>query len=202
MRIGRRIWWIALPLWASAITACQNADMLAPGGRAALSDAEAAAISEYLTQRAFEGWDFGQVGDVGGAALLAGSTLSIDHTVDALAPCPFGGALGVSGAISGSIDDQAFSGNLDLDLTTAARACAIEHQGIGLTLDTGPDLRLDGTFAFDQTGLVGEATFTYTGVVSWAADDGRSGKCVYDVLVTVTSQGSLAQSGAVCGISL
>ena len=128
--------------------------------------------------------------------------IAIDYAVSVSGECPLGGTLSVSGAVTGTIDDQTFAGDLDLGLTTAASACGIDHQQTAITVDTNPDLVLAGSFAFDQGQLVGEAVFTYLGTVSWVTDDGRSGSCSYDVLVTATSDGSLAQSGTVCGTSL
>jgi len=203
MKIGRWITWIAVALGAASMSACQNADVAAPEGAGdPLTTAEAAAISEYLMNGAFQGWDFSEAGSGSGAALLAGTPITIEHAVTATAPCPLGGTLSVSGAISGSIDDQTFAGDLELGLTTTATGCAILHDGVQLSVDTGPDLQLEGSFAFDQTGLVGEATFTYVGALAWSSDDGRSGSCSYDVLVTADSGGSLVQSGTVCGTSL
>lgn len=69
-------------------------------------------------------------------------------------------------------------------------------------IDTNPDLRLAGDFSFADGAPVGVSTFTYSGAVLWEAEDGRSGSCSYDVVVTVSPDGSTAESGTVCGTSV
>ena len=206
MRIRTRTAGLVAGLAWIAFAGCQNADVTAPGGDGGvgtLTVAEIAAVSDYLMNGAFDGWDFGDAaGEGGGASLLSGAPITIDYALTIVNDCPAGGTLGVSGAISGTIDDQTFAGDLDLGLTTSASACAIAHEQTMITIDTDPDLVLNGSFAFDQGQLVGEAVFTYVGTVSWVTDDGRSGSCSYDVLVTATGDGSLAQSGTVCGTSI
>lgn len=206
MRMGnRRVGLIAGLAWI-AVAGCQNADVAAPDpgeGPGTLTAAEIAALSDFMMNGAFDGWDFGEAGGGGGgASLLSGAPITIDYAVTVANDCPAGGTLSVSGAITGTIDDQTFAGALDLGLTTSASACAFVHEQTMMTVDTDPDLVLDGSFAFDQGQLVGEAVFTYLGTVMWTTDDGRSGSCTYDVLVTATSDGSLAQNGSVCGTSL
>ena len=108
----------------------------------------------------------------------------------------------MSGSISGTIDDQTFSGDLSLDVATSAINCIFAHEETQFTLNTSPDLVLSGGFAFDQGGLVGNAAFTYLGTILWGADDGRSGSCDYDVSVAYNADGSTVESGTVCGQSL
>jgi hypothetical protein len=206
MGMGKRFVNLAGGLAFIAFAGCQNADITAPGdgdGDVSLTTAEIAAMSGFLMNGAFDGWDFGQAGGGGaGASLLSGAPISIDYAVTVANDCPMGGTLSVSGAITGTIDDQTFTGDLDVGLTTSASACSFLHDQTTITVDTNPDLVLDGSFAFDQGQLVGEALFTYVGTVGWSTDDGRSGSCTYDVLVTATNDGSLTQNGTVCETSL
>lgn len=188
-----------------SLAACSSDTVTAPQGGDAVSANEAAAISNFLVANAFAGWDFGDIGGGGGgggAALQSGVPITIDYAVDVSSACPLGGAIGVAGAISGSIDDQTLAGSLSLDFATSATSCAFVEEETRFTLDTNPDLVLSGAFSFDQGELVGDAVFTYVGAVSWATDDGRSGSCTYDVSVTASASGSLVESGTVCGASI
>ncbi|MDH3733447.1 MAG: hypothetical protein OEU54_07915 [Gemmatimonadota bacterium] len=188
------------------LAGCQNSEVAGPGqSSGTVSANEAAAISTFLVSSAFEGWGFDDVGGGGGGASLRSSSgvpITIDYAVDVTSGCPLGGDLGVSGSITGSIDDQTLAGDLSLSVVTSAANCAFLHEQTEFTLNTNPDLVLAGGFAFDQGELVGEATFTYTGTVLWAADDGRSGSCVYAVAVAMDAAGSVVESGTVCGQSL
>ncbi|MDX1392786.1 MAG: hypothetical protein R3195_00275 [Gemmatimonadota bacterium] len=185
-------------------TACSSDDVTAPlpSGGDEISASEAAAISEFLTSAAFQAWDFEDIGGGGGAALHSGVPIAIDYSVDASVACPLGGQIGVQGAISGSIDDATYSGSLDLQVATTATACGFLAEATQFTLDTSPALVLTGAFSFDQGQMVGDAVFGYAGGVLWAADDGRSGSCTYDVSVTVSQTGSVVESGTVCGQAL
>jgi len=172
-------------------------------GSGEISAGEAAEISDYLVGEAFSGWDFSQLnGGGGGAALQSGTPVEIDFAVDVASECPEGGTIGVSGAIQGTIDDQTLAGDLSLEVITSATECGIVAEGTGFTIDTNPDLTLSGDFSFADGALVGESTFTYTGAVQWASEDGRSGGCTYDVSVAVSPGGSSVTSGTVCGTSL
>lgn len=185
-----------------AFAACQNGEVVGPGlGGDTVSASEAAAISGFLVNNAFSSWDLGGVGG-GGSSVLAGTPITIDYAVDASAGCPLGGELAVAGSITGSIDDQTFAGSLNLNVETSASNCGFLHEDTQFTLNTSPNLVLSGGFSFDQGELVGQAVFTYVGAVQWAADDGRSGSCTYDVSVTASETGSLVESGTVCGQSL
>ena len=203
MRNGNRASRIAAAVAFVAFTACQSADVNGPGVGGSVSADEAAAISNFLVGSTFQGWGFDDVGGGGGgASLRSGVPVTIDYALDVTTGCPLGGELGVSGSITGSIDDQTLAGNLSLDVSTSAVNCAFLHEETRFTLNTNPDLVLTGGFSFDQGQLVGDATFSYTGTVQWAADDGRAGSCAYDVTVAANASGQSVSSGTVCGQSL
>ncbi|MGH7540684.1 MAG: hypothetical protein ACRELC_06780, partial [Gemmatimonadota bacterium] len=104
--------------------------------------------------------------------------------------------------IQGSVDDETQSGTLSLGITTSASSCAFPAEGTVFTIDTSPDLQLDGQFAWANGVPVGEQTFSYTGGVLWSAADGRSGNCAFDLQMTRSEDGTLVESGTVCGVSL
>lgn len=178
-----------------------------PGGSDEVTAAEAAAISAFMTGQAFTGWDFSAVGGAsarpdGEAALQSGVPVAIDYSASATAQCPEGGNVGATVSIQGTIDDETLAGDLDLEVVTSATDCGIVADGTGFTIDTNPDLTLSGGFSFADGQLVGESTFTYAGSLLWSAEDGRSGSCSYDVVVTLTTTSTGVASGTVCGTSL
>jgi len=178
-----------------------------PGGSGEISAAEAAAISDFMVGQAFTGWDFGSIGGSSvqadrQAALQSGVPIAIDYTASAEGPCPEGGTVAATVSVEGSIDDQTLAGDLDLEVVTSATSCGIVAEGTGFTIDTSPDLTLTGGFSFADGQLVGESTLTYAGAILWSSEDGRSGSCTYDVVVTLTASSTAVASGTACGTSL
>jgi hypothetical protein len=202
--MGKRISRLGAVAALAFFVGCGSDDVTAPMGGDQVSTNEAAAISSFLVANAFAGWNFGDIGGGGGggASIRSGAPITIDYTLDVTNACPLGGQVGVSGSISGSIDDQTLAGSLSLDVATSATNCAFLHEETQFTLNTNPDLLLAGGFSFDQGELVGEALFTYTGAIGWTSNDGRAGSCAYDVSVTASATGSFVESGTVCGESI
>ena len=187
--------------------ACENTeDPIAPPQQE-LTSAEAESINETIVGLAFQGWGFDQaagsrVPAPGGGLAASMAPINIDWALNVETACDEGGTFGVSGAITGSIDDQTFAGNLTLGVTTSMTACAVIAEEQTITLTTNPDFQLDGTVAWDQNGLVGTSTFTYVGGLDWSASDGRSGSCDFNVTVTLAQDGSETAAGQVCGVSV
>ncbi len=184
--------------------ACSDSqDVAGPGGDQ-LTPAEAAGVSSFFVGQAFSGWDFNALGGGGGggAALQSGAPITVDFTDAVEAACPEGGSVSVSVAIAGTIDDQTGAGDLSLDVVTSAAACGIVADGTGFTVDTNPDLTLTGDFTFADGALVGDSDLSYAGALMWFAEDGRSGSCTYDVVVTLSESGTTVANGTVCGQEL
>lgn len=186
---------------AALLAGCGGDDPAAPTGDE-LTPAEAAAITEYMTGKAFSGWveEAGAENAVLGEG--SGEPVQIDYDVQVTGPCDEGGTVTVSVELAGTVDDATQSGTLSLDLTTSADACAFPAEGTVFTLDTDPDLRLVGDLQWEAGLPVGENTFTYDGTVLWGAEDGRSGSCVFDLQVTYLEDGTTLESGTACGMSL
>lgn len=192
------------------LAACDSAEEpLGPGPGGQLSASETTAVSQEIVQLAFDGWDFGQAtasyvprAGEGVSMSVAGAPITIDWTLSVSTACDQGGTVGVSGVISGSIDDQTFAGNLQLDVTTSMNDCAFLADEQVFTFNTNPDLQLSGSTAWDANGLVGTSTYTYVGGLDWAAADGRSGSCAVDVLVSLSSDGTEVVTGTICGASV
>ncbi|MDX1576891.1 MAG: hypothetical protein R3266_00335 [Gemmatimonadota bacterium] len=188
-----------------------DGDPAGPGDGDELSVSEAAALSSEIVELAFQGWSFGQATNAVAPGVgtgeelslsVAGVPLTVDYAVDVTSTCELGGSFHVSGAISGTIDDQTLAGQLALDVSTGMTDCTIPAERTTFTLNTNPALALSGSVAWDQAGLVGTSSFAYAGALDWSTADGRRGSCVIDVLVTLAQDGSGVESGTVCGVSV
>lgn len=189
--------------------ACEDgADVIAPP-QGDLAPAEAESLNETIVGLAFQGWGFDQAAasrvpapGAGVSMSLAGVPINIDWAVSVSTACDEGGTFGVDGAISGSIDDQTLAGSLTLDVATSMTDCGFLAEEQVFTFNTNPDLQLEGSVSWDQNGLVGTSTFTYNGGLDWAAADGRSGSCTFNVSVSLAQDGAETASGTVCGVSV
>lgn len=136
--------------------------------------------------------------DAGGSA----EPIQFDVSIDVTSDCPQGGSLSVSGSFEGSVDGETESGTLVLAIDITAAGCRFPAEGTVFTVDTSPRLELDGDFAWEGGQPVGEQTFGYRGAIAWSAEDGRSGSCVVGLQVTLSEDGTLAESGTACGVSV
>ena len=201
-RIGRIGLAAVSVAWSAA---CQNDTPLGPGDP--LSAGEAASISNQVIALAFGAFDFGDVGGSASfvpnpAANAAGAPVDIDYSASVSASCPVSGTAGISVAVAGTIDDQTGAGNLTLDISSSMSDCAVQTDGLTFTLNTNPDLVLAGSFQFADGALASQSVFTFDGGFDWSASDGRAGSCVYDVTVTMETDGAFVESGTVCGVSI
>jgi hypothetical protein len=118
-------------------------------------------------------------------------------------PCPIGGWVDVVGNVSGTVDPEAGTGSLALDLVQTHEACRAVHLASGreFRLDGAPDLTV--AYGISWTGGDFEAGGGYQGALDWSTD-GRSGRC--EVAVTFDAAGiveegatSASLSGTICG---
>ena len=189
--------------------ACENGeDPIAPP-QGELAPAEAEALNQTIIGLAFQGWGFDQAAasrvpaaGEGVSMSVAGAPINIDWALSVTTPCDEGGTFGVDGAITGSIDDQTLAGTLSLDVGTSMTDCGFLAEEQIFTFNTNPDLQLEGSVSWDQSGLVGTSTFTYDGGLDWAAADGRSGSCSFNVSVSLSQDGTETASGTVCGVNV
>lgn len=190
------------------VAACSDGEgPTGPGGSGELSAAEVEAISDFMVGQAFDSWNPESIGGgsaqaEGEAALQSGVPVAIDYAASAQADCPLGGTVAATVSVQGTLDDETLAGDLDLEVVTNATDCGIVADGTDFTIDTNPDLTLTGDFSFVDGQLVGESTFTYAGAILWSSEDGRSGSCTYDVVVTLSSSSAAVASGTACGTSL
>lgn len=189
------------------ILAACGGDPVAPAGDE-LGEAEAAAIVEFISGAAFDGWSFDEgegaaasVAPVPGAS-ASSEPIQFDVSIDASSQCPQGGSVSVAGLFAGTIDSETETGTVALGIVVSAAACSFPAEGTVFTVDTSPDLELDGDFAWEAGQPVGEQIFSYGGTVLWSAEDGRSGSCSIDLQVTRAEDGTLLESGTACGVSV
>ncbi len=185
---------------------CESTDdPLGPGQQ--LTASEAAAVNQQIVQLAFDGWDFGQAAasrapraEEGVSMSVAGAPITIDWSLGVSTACELGGTFDVNGEITGSIDDQTFAGDFQLDVMTSMTDCAFMADEQVFTFNTNPDLQLSGSTSWDANGLVGTSIYTYVGGLDWAAADGRSGSCAVDVVASLAPDGTESATGTICGL--
>lgn len=182
-------------------------DPVAPGGDD-LSQAEAAAIAGFMSGAAFEGWSFDEgegaaasVAPAAGAS-VSGEPIQFDVAIDASSQCPQGGSVSVAGLFAGTVDSETQTGTVALGIVVTADGCTFPADETVFTVDTNPDLELDGDFAWEAGQPVGDQTFSYAGGIAWTAEDGRSGSCTIDLQVRRGEDGTLVESGSACGMSI
>ncbi|MCG8469455.1 MAG: hypothetical protein MJB57_14825 [Gemmatimonadetes bacterium] len=210
MRMGRFATIGAAAACVAFFAACESTeDPIAPPPAQNLTSAEAEALNEKITAMAFQGWGFDQAtastvpaAGPGVSMNAVGAPITIDWALGVRTACDEGGTFDIDGTITGTIDDQTLAGDLTLGVTTSMVDCGFMAETQVFTFDTSPDLQLDGTVAWDRNGLVGVSTFTYAGGLDWAAADGRSGSCTFDVTVTLRQDGTETAAGTVCGESV
>lgn len=182
-------------------------DPVAPGGDD-LSQAEAAAIAEFMSGAAFDGWRFDEGEGAAASAAptarasVSGEPIQFDVTIDAESFCPVDGTVSVAGLFAGTIDGETQTGTVALGIVVSADGCTFPAEETVFTVDTSPDLQMEGDFAWEAGQPVGEQTFSYAGGIEWTAEDGRSGTCTIDLQVTRDEDGTLVESGSACGVSI
>jgi hypothetical protein len=174
-----------------------------------LTTSEAAALNQQIVGMVIQGWGFdgtapslAPIVDEGVSLSVASAPVTFDWAVDVTTPCDQGGTFDIDGAISGTIDDQTLAGSLQVNVATSLTNCGLMLEGQVFTFNTDPALQFSGSNTFDAEGLVGTSTYTYVGGLGWAAADGRSGNCQFDVRVTLQADGAQAATGTVCGHSV
>jgi len=186
--------------------ACEDGEDLIAPPQGDLSSAEAESLNETIVGLAFQGWGFDQAAasrvpapGEGVSMSLAGVPINIDWALSVSTACDEGGTFAVTGAVTGTIDDQTQAGTLALDVATSMTDCGFLAEDQIFMFTTNPDLQLEGMVSWDQNGLVGTSTFTYIGGIDWSAADGRSGSCSFDLMVSLAQDGAETASGTICG---
>lgn len=193
----------------ASLGACGGESQPAGPSGQGLTTREAAALNQQIVGMVLQGWGFDGTApsvaptpEEGVSLSVAGAPVTFDWAVDVTTPCDQGGTFHIGGSISGTVDDQTLEGSLQIDVSTSLTGCQLILDGHPFTLNTNPALQFSGSNSFDADGLVGTSTYTYVGGLDWAAADGRSGGCQFDVRVTLQADGAQTASGTVCGYSV
>jgi hypothetical protein len=165
-----------------------------------VSPAEAAALMQSL---------FGFVGDNLNLFMVPASLAQVpysdtyDPLIDADEDCEAGGTRTLDGTISGDVDEQAQTADLNVMARADFVGCRFYISELNIiTVDGQPDVLFDADLLIDEAQDNETDVVDVSGTVAFSITDGRSGTCVIDALVTITSIGTseeVTASGSVCG---
>jgi hypothetical protein len=134
------------------------------------------------------------------AGTAAGSAIPIRFDYSHTESCPLFGRIGVTGTMSGSINDQG-SGQLWLQVTETLTDCTFDSSHGDLVINGDPSLSLTGTFSFLNGSPATQQSLTLSGGFRWNFDEGGSGFCAINLTLNLATAGSgtTTVSGTVCG---
>ncbi len=183
-----------------AVTACGDSATDVLGD---LTEAEAAALAEVIA-----GTVFASAGDLPGGGMQGAPSrapFSGESSIDAVAPCEFGGTVNVSGTLSYAGDDETEEVQADLTIVQVHNNCVAESQdGVRFTLNGAPQIAAGLTLVVSENVLSMDGG--YSGAIDWATD-GRDGRCSISIEFAIdvsgaTESGSASMSGSVCGVNI
>ena len=126
-----------------------------------------------------------------------------DPIIDVTDECDVGGTATLDGTISGDVDTQAETADLNLLATADFIGCRFYLSEIDIiTVDGQPDVVFDADLLIDEAQDNETDVIDVSGGLAFTITDGRSGTCAIDAVVTITSIGLTEQvtaSGSVCG---
>mgnify|MGYP003573483402 FL=1 len=193
----------ALALLASmALTACGEDPLSVNSGD--ISEAEAAAIAEFLLSSTYEN-AFSTVQTSPEGPQLVPFSFSTQADLDA--PCPLGGSVAISAAVTISGDTELEGGTISMSMTQVHSACVArqESTGIQFTLSGNPNIVASFDASSDTSGQM-SVSGGLDGALGWETAEG-SGNCVIDLSYTASGNEnagaiSASVSGSVCGVSV
>jgi hypothetical protein len=181
---------------------CGGDDGTGPEG-SNISDAQAQNIAFEVTSASINALNSG-TGEPAVSLMLAGagaaSAIPIRFDYSHTESCPLFGRIGVTGTMSGSIDDQG-SGALWLQVTETLTDCTFSSNNGDLVINGDPSLSLTGTFTFLGGSPGTQQSLTLSGGFRWSFDGGGSGFCAINLTLNLATAGSgtTTVSGTVCG---
>jgi hypothetical protein len=127
-----------------------------------------------------------------------------DPNIDEVDECAVGGSGTLVGTISGDVDQQANTADLNIMATADFIGCRFYISELNIiTLDGQPDVDFDADLMIDEEADNETDIVDVSGAVAYTVTDGRSGTCAIDAVVTITSMGTSADevtaTGSVCG---
>ena len=127
--------------------------------------------------------------------------IHVDHSVDVSAPCALGGEITLDGSVDGTVDDETFASDIEMEVGVQFDACGVEAEQNTLTVDG--DIQFDSHIVLSETEF--SADGSQVGGFEFTTNDGRSGSCAIDIDFSASYiEGESAQSsvsGTVCGRS-
>lgn len=178
-----------LPLAITLIAACDDS---APAPTTGLSDTQIRALVPLLVQPGLTMLETMQPGGT-----VAGVPVSIE--VDQTIPCPLGGAVTVTGAITGEIPETG-TGALGLELLNQFDSCRADVNGQTLTVTTDAPVNLTGDLRVTLHQPAEVQTVALLGVIQVTPAQGPEVTCDVSLDLALTLPTRLAQvTGEVCG---
>jgi hypothetical protein len=182
---------------------CGGDEGTGPDG-SGLSDAQAQNIAFEVTSASINALNSGAPAEPAVSLALAGagagSAIPIRYDYSHTESCPVFGRIGVTGTMSGSIDENG-SGALWVQVTETLTDCTFSSNSGDLVINGNPSLSLTGTFTFLNGSPGTQQTLTLSGGFRWDFDSGGSGFCAINLTLNLATAGSgtTTVSGTVCG---
>ena len=127
--------------------------------------------------------------------------IDVSQDISVSSQCNLGGEISVDGSVDGTVNDETFASDIEMEVGVQFDACGLETDQNTVSVDGGIDyyahvVLSDGSFSADGTQ---EGGFSFT------TDDGRTGSCAIDIDFSASyTEGESVQSsitGTVCGRS-
>lgn len=190
---------------AFALAACGDSST-APRG--ALQADEVVALAQQFDAMA--------VGGISGSGIMASraprasgeqgfsaALMPVSLTVEATVPCQNGGESRISFAVSGQVDPEAGSMNIDVTGTQSPQRCAFPLKDLVFTVTGTPGLTSTAHLAMTNGAPTGLQTSSTTGSFDWSSSDGRSGHCTVNYATEVNfAAGTSKVDGTFCGTTI
>lgn len=169
-----------------------------------LSDAEAAAIAEFLLTSTYtNAYSAAQASPTGPQAV----PFSFSTQTDVNAPCPMGGTVDISAHITVSGDTEVEGGTIAVDMTEVHNSCSAEQEGTGIQFTLTGKPNMVASFDAEST-TAGDVSVSGTldGTLDWiTAND--EGTCLIDISYSasgneLTGTASATLTGSVCDVSV
>jgi len=169
-----------------------------------LSDAEAAAIAEFLLTSTYTNvYAAAQPSPTGPQAV----PFSFSSQTDVSAPCPLGGTVDISANITISGDTEVEGGTIAADMTEVHNSCWAEQEGTGIQFTLSGKPNVVASFDADSN-AAGDVSVSGSldGVVNWETASDK-GTCVIEMSYSasgnqLTGAATATVTGSVCGMSV
>lgn len=179
----------------AALAACSDTTGFS---RDRLSAAEADLLTDEMVAMALDGMDAGMAeANARAGGPLSAPSVEWTRSFTRTASCPAGGTTTLAGTMTGTIDRETRSGEIEVEKTLTLEDCARPRGDVTFTVDTDPPLTFSGIITIE--GGVRSGIFAKTGTFVWEASDGRSGSCEVNLTIVQNGDGTGSVTGSVCG---